>query len=101
MAQSCESAFLSFVSVLTLAASCKCIRASSFWRCRRKLSKAITRPSQYRGPCRADYSSLQVGDNAKDNTPVPVDALSAFEKDLDVFAVYGQFEGEVAVDERI
>ena len=42
-----QNFFLSCASDFAFAASCKCILASSFWRCRRKLSNAITRPSQY------------------------------------------------------
>jgi hypothetical protein len=43
----------------------------------------------------------KVYDNAEDHPAVPIDPLRTLEKTLDVFAVYREFVGEVAVNKDI
>jgi len=43
----------------------------------------------------------EVHDNAEHDAAIPVDALCAFEKALDILAVYRKFGWEIAVDEEV
>jgi len=57
-------------------------------------------------PIFSDIDQLLVGhcevnDNAEDDAPIPVDALSAFKETLDIFAIDRKFVGEIAVNNEI